>query len=286
VPSNNLLEKDTWSEEEIGDRADFISNAGPKLPEDNFRRRLAPALIVSILFNAAFWTFVAQVVHSRIIVPLPPATFKRIVLPPPLKPPKFHHIRPPKPKPVVPKKNIVQPKITRTPPPPRPVEPQYNKVLTSTGPTTATQTAPAGGNAPVGKPLVQNPTPAPPPQPAPQATAPPQPPPSKQPTPAPPPPMPKPTPSPGPTQDALPSNQVYPEIPDELKTDDYKSFVRVKVDISADGTFTVTLVSSSGNDEIDHHVLEALSKWKWKPALNSGTPVESTERFRFNFEVQ
>ncbi len=40
-----------------------------------------------------------------------------------------------------------------------------------------------------------------------------------------------------------------PEIPDELKRQEYKSFVRVKVQIAADGAFTVVLRTSSGNQE-------------------------------------
>ncbi|MBV9850953.1 MAG: TonB family protein [Armatimonadetes bacterium] len=90
----------------------------------------------------------------------------------------------------------------------------------------------------------------------------------------------------GPTQDAEPSNQIKPEIPDELKQESFKTFVRVKVDIEADGGFSVTLRTSSGNSEIDRRVIEALQRWKWKPALRDGRPIRSTQRFRFEFEVE
>ena len=75
------------------------------------------------------------------------------------------------------------------------------------------------------------------------------------------------------------------ELPDELKTSDYKSFVRVKVVVQPDGSFTPVLRTSSGNIDIDNRVLEALKKWTWKPALKNGQPVESTAYFRFEFEV-
>lgn len=89
----------------------------------------------------------------------------------------------------------------------------------------------------------------------------------------------------GPTQEAEPVNQVKPEIPEELKQGSLKTFVRVKVDIEANGRFTVTLRTSSGNAEIDRRVLGALNRWKWKPALQNGKPVQSTQRFKFEFEV-
>ena len=76
-----------------------------------------------------------------------------------------------------------------------------------------------------------------------------------------------------------------PEIPEELKQDSLKTFVRVKVEVEANGSFTVTLRTSSGSSEIDHRVLEALQHWKWKPALQNGKPVKSIQRFKFEFEV-
>ena len=84
----------------------------------------------------------------------------------------------------------------------------------------------------------------------------------------------------------MPDSAVNPEIPDELKRQEFKSFVRVKVNIAADGTFTVILRTTSGNQEIDRRVLAALNKWKWKPALKDGVAVDSTRLFRFDFEVK
>ena len=81
--------------------------------------------------------------------------------------------------------------------------------------------------------------------------------------------------------------EVKPQIPDDLKqAGGYSSFVRVKVVIAVDGTFTPVLRTSSGNQEIDQRVLQALKKWKWKPALADGKPIASTQYFRFEFEVQ
>ena len=100
-------------------------------------------------------------------------------------------------------------------------------------------------------------------------------------------PTPAPTPKPsGPTREAEPSRQVQPTIPEALRQGAFKSFVRVVVEIEADGSFEVSLRTSSGNAEIDQRVLEALRKWTWKPALKSGQAIASTQRFKFEFEVQ
>ena len=85
---------------------------------------------------------------------------------------------------------------------------------------------------------------------------------------------------------AVALSQVNPEIPDSLKTNEYKSYVRVKVEIAPDGTTEASLRTSSGNAEIDKRVLAALQKWKWRPASIYGEPVGSVQYFKFEFEVR
>jgi len=227
------------------------------MPRDKMKQRLTIAVILSMLINAAVWIFVAQLVRSPTIVPLPPATFKRILIPSLPKPPKkLHQFVPPKPKPVVPPVPQEQPKVTKAPPPrPQPQQPQRSRVLASNGPAKSERLAQSGASAPVGKPITQQPA-------APQPIATPTPPPPVQPLPVQSRPQPWPrVPSPpvGPTEEAQSSNEIYPDIPDELKTDDYKSYVHVKVDIAANGTYAVQLVTSSGNEDIDQRVLAARS---------------------------
>jgi TonB family protein len=144
-------------------------------------------------------------------------------------------------------------------------------------PSQAAPSAPAATPKPTPEPT---PTPKPTPAPTPRPTPEPTPKPTPKPTPAP---TPKPS---GPTREAEPSQQVQPTIPDSLKKGEFKSFVRVVVEIEAAGSFEVSLRTSSGNPEVDQRVLEALKKWKWKPALKSGQPIASTQRFKFEFEVQ
>jgi TonB family protein len=111
--------------------------------------------------------------------------------------------------------------------------------------------------------------------------------PKKEAPPAPPPPPPPPPVKPkGESREAKPDHQENVEIPDNLKSQSFKSFVRVRVEIAADGKCKVILRTSSGNTEIDKLVLDTLNKWTWKPALKEGDPVDSVQQFRFNFVVE
>jgi TonB family protein len=274
-------------------------HAAPQsMPPDRIGQRLRVAFVVSLIINAILWSEASRFVRNHIVPP--PVMMQVTLLPPPVK--HIVKVKPkvkPKPKPPPPKKKPVTPPpkpVAKTPPPkhaPPPPPAPHHHVITapSKGPAPPNAfTAQPGGNAPVGKPTngegTGNGTTPPPPTPAP-APAPAPPPPA--PAPAPPPPAPKPAPPPeptGPTQDATATHQELPEIPDELKSDDLQTSVRVRVEIAADGSFTPFLRSSSGNAEIDQRVLDALKKWTWKPALKNGVPVASTQYFRFDFEVE
>jgi protein TonB len=226
------------------------------------RRRVLVAALASVLLNLATWSGLSVVSWPRPHVPPPPIEVERIVVPPPEPPP------PPPPPPE-------QPKPTPPPQTPRPArplpiaapppEPIHNRVLTAPETVASAETdgsALAGGNAPVGVPVAQQ---------IPEPVAPP---------------TPVPSPAAGPTIEAEAVKQVQPTIPDELKRQELKSFVRVRVDIAPDGSFAVAMRSSSGNAEIDRRVQEALAKWRWKPALQAGVAVASTQLFKFEFEVR
>ncbi len=112
--------------------------------------------------------------------------------------------------------------------------------------------------------------------------------PQPEPLPTPPKPEPEPRPAPKPrgaTRDAEPARTVQPEIPDSLKRTEFRSFVRVRVEVSEDGSSSPVIRAGSGNADIDRRVLEALRQWQWKPALRDGQPVRSTQLFKFEFEV-
>jgi protein TonB len=234
---------------------------------------------------------------EQIRKPIPPPQPRPLAHVPP--PPQSHHSAPPKPATVThagspppgAHNRVLLAQVDKTAPPPAPNDQtalpdgnaEQGKVIDQQNP----------GNAAVNppQPVVKAPDPKPEPVPAPVTKTP-------EPTPAPvvkaPEPKPEPTPAPapepkhkGPTRDAEPTDQVKPEIPDDLKQQGgYKSFVRVRVVVDADGSATTVLRTSSGNTDIDNRVLEALKRWKWKPALKDGLPVQSTQLFKFEFLVE
>ncbi len=267
------------------------------LAADKSEPRLAIGIVISLAVNAIVWAAASGIVNRHVKAVSPRLTFERVVID---KKTGVKRPVPKKPKPIV-------HKLLKPPPPqpPRPAEPTHNQVVTAAPSPNAPKTdfhAPAGGAAPLGKPvetqgsaLVAPPPSAPvvtekPAPPAPPASVVTEKPPApvdapKTAPPPPPPPVEKPKPV-GPTRDAEPANTVSPEIPENLKSDSLKAFVRVKVHIQPDGSFEVILRTSSNNSEVDRLVLDALKKWKWKPALLEGEPVESTKLFKFEFEVK
>lgn len=89
-----------------------------------------------------------------------------------------------------------------------------------------------------------------------------------------------------PSVEAQAIEQIKPEIPFEVRSQEYKSYVRVKVEIDIDGTSNPSLKTSSGNEKVDAAVLSALKRWRWRPALLNGSTIKSVRYFRFEFEVK
>jgi TonB family protein len=272
-------------------------------------RRFEIALAASLAINAAAWLLISRAVQYKVAAPPIPLEFERVIidkkgrtvpqivkpLPPPKPKPK-----PPEPKPLA--KPVEQPKPASKPP-----ETAHNRILTAPKPKGLPKPndfdVQKGGNAKLGAPTdTQGPgsadhnpsTPTPALPPTETASAPPAPTPQPKPVePKPAPPQPKPVPEPDPppkpkgeTKDAVATHQVNVEIPEDLKSQSFKSFVRVRVTISADGSFTVFLRSSSGNPRVDKLVVDALNQWRWKPAFKDGEPVDSVQAFRFDFNIQ
>lgn len=288
--------------------------------------RFQVAIGTSLIINAIVWASVGSALAYKVVTPPPIEFQRivinregkrtvKVVNPEEVKKKvervvKVRHTTPPPEKRAEPK-----PVVRKSAPPPQGA---HNKVLTASRKPSAPSkpqdfTALAGGNAAQGKPTeaqapgtaaVNPPNPPkiePPPAPKtePKVTPPADPPKVDPPKVDPPkvdppkidppkidPPKVDPPKKKGPSRDAQHSNEVNPTIPDSLKDQEFKKFVRVRVDIDADGSFKVTLRTSSGNEEVDRRVLEALKRWTWKPKLVDGDPVESTQLFRFDFEVK
>jgi protein TonB len=87
-------------------------------------------------------------------------------------------------------------------------------------------------------------------------------------------------------EDALAVECPRPEIPSALQEQCYKSCCIARFLIKPDGKSQVQLLSSSGSEEVDDIALSTLRRWKFKPALLDGAPVQSTRKIKVEFEIE
>jgi TonB family protein len=78
----------------------------------------------------------------------------------------------------------------------------------------------------------------------------------------------------------------HPEIPPELHEQCFKSCCIARFIIKADGKSSVKLLSSSGSAQVDDIALSTLQRWRFRPAMLNGKPVQSTRKIRVEFEVE
>jgi TonB family protein len=278
------------------------------IQEGDQPQKLPLAVIGSVGVNVLLWFALGQGSNMPVPVINPPElVFDRVVVDKkdPSAKPVFHSIKV-KPLPPPEKKVERKPVSIKQPPP----ESAHNHVMASKAPSPSPSrddfVVHSGGNAKLGVPIdkqgngnaVENPVTPPPTAPPVDTTKPVvnTPPPAAPPVetkkeapviPPPPPPPPSPPVKPkGESREAKPDHQESVEIPESLKSQTFKSFVRVRVEIGADGKFKVILRTSSGNTDIDKLVLDTLNKWTWKPALKDGDSVDSVQQFRFNFTIE
>ncbi len=76
------------------------------------------------------------------------------------------------------------------------------------------------------------------------------------------------------------------EVPEKERPVGFEMTARVKFIIEVDGSTTVSLMQSSGNENIDKAVLKTMRLWKWEPAYKSGKPVKSTETVLVSIETK
>jgi hypothetical protein len=78
------------------------------------------------------------------------------------------------------------------------------------------------------------------------------------------------------THNATVIRRVEPIIPEDLKSEQFAASVVAKFTVHINGSCDVELIERSGNSQIDTIVSNALRQWRWKPAVEGGSPVEST----------
>lgn len=75
------------------------------------------------------------------------------------------------------------------------------------------------------------------------------------------------------------------KMPDDLRRNGGKTFVRVEIQVGADGRTTIQLLTSSGSSDFDQQIQARLADWQWEPAVVNGQPVASKQRYKLEFEV-
>lgn len=74
-------------------------------------------------------------------------------------------------------------------------------------------------------------------------------------------------------ENPVPVRTVAPEYPRELKQNGTSGLVMVKCTIDEQGNVGETTIVKSSNPQFDRFAVEAIKKWKFKPARQDGTPI-------------
>jgi periplasmic protein TonB len=83
----------------------------------------------------------------------------------------------------------------------------------------------------------------------------------------------------------IPDTQVKPVIPDDLRDSYLDTTFRAQFTVHPDGNADVTMVDSTGNNELDQLALQAARQWRFQPATKDGQPILSYRRLEVDFEV-
>jgi periplasmic protein TonB len=84
------------------------------------------------------------------------------------------------------------------------------------------------------------------------------------------------------TEPPVPVRTVAPKFPDEMRRNGSSGLVTVSCLIDEKGNVTEPKVVKASNDAFSAPALEALTKWKFKPAKKDGEPIA----IRVNIPVQ
>lgn len=83
----------------------------------------------------------------------------------------------------------------------------------------------------------------------------------------------------------VPVRTVAPDYPRELRDHGVSGVVMVKCTVDEQGNVAETSISKSSNENFDKYAVEALKKWKFKPARQDGNPVAMQVTIPVKFTV-
>lgn len=84
----------------------------------------------------------------------------------------------------------------------------------------------------------------------------------------------------------MPVRTVPPEYPGELKKQKVSGLVLVKCTVDDQGNVSETNIVKSSNDQFDRFAMDAVKKWKFKPARQDGTAVSSQVTIPIKFVAE
>ena len=229
------------------------------LHRDDPWRRLAWVLPTAMLLTALATAAFLRLLSEPAVRPQPPAPIQvqLLELPSAVAPPAPAAPPAPEPPPPAPPEPPPEPAIepapqaVQPPPPPRPVRPprQRQAPRKEAPPTPPAQTQPA--------------PPAPAPAPAPSTAAP-----------------------AGGNMGARAIYKPMPELPSELRRRSLDLVAVARFTVAADGSARIELIGPTPDAELNRVLLDALSKWRFFPALQDGHPTASVVELRIPVSVR
>ena len=83
----------------------------------------------------------------------------------------------------------------------------------------------------------------------------------------------------------VPTHIAQPEYTDDARNSRIEGAVLLQVEINEKGIPTEAKVTRSLNNGLDRKAIEAVLKWRFKPALKDGKPVASSAKIEINFRI-
>jgi len=87
------------------------------------------------------------------------------------------------------------------------------------------------------------------------------------------------------TEPAVPVRMVPPEYPYQLKREGVTGVVTVAFDVDEKGNVQGAKVVKSSNTEFEKPALDAITKWKFKPARKDGVPITTRVSIPLQFKM-
>jgi protein TonB len=85
---------------------------------------------------------------------------------------------------------------------------------------------------------------------------------------------------------AHPIYSPVPSIPDDMRDEVLQATAVARFHVARDGSATVALIGRTDFAELDQLILDALSHWRFRPAVRDGVAVESDAEVRLRITVQ